>query len=187
MKNIAIVSVIVAAVVVVVVGSVVGTYLFIGASSDRDVGESSESDGRAERVEASTPGVAARAANTVSPRRTAGPSGILSRVLGEATETPVPAPTPAPVPSAARGPADTPVPTSTPVSEATPTPDPTAPAVSVDRQVPTFTLVAAGPTHTCGVMTEGSILCWGDGFDYQAPPSYGRLPQSALVSSTIAV
>ena len=84
MKTIAYIAAVAVSAVVVVVAIVVGTYLFINSSSEKDVRESSEPDGRVERVEAPTPVVVATPAGTVTPRPSTGPSGIL-RPVGQKT------------------------------------------------------------------------------------------------------
>ena len=67
-------------------------------------------------------------------------------------------------------------------SQATAQPEPTEVRQSVVGALPTlqalpkleFASVSAGSNHTCGVLTDGSVLCWGDDYYGQATPPEGE-------------
>ena len=100
------------------------------------------------------------------------------------TPEPSPIPTPAPSPTATSEPTPeptpipTPAPSPTPTSEPTPEPSPIptpgstpTPIASPDPKLGAS--VSAGGLHTCGVMTDASIVCWGRNHYGQASPPDG--------------
>ena len=44
-----------------------------------------------------------------------------------------------------------------------------------------FVSVSAGDGHTCGVRSDGSVACWGDGYDGQATPPAGSFDSAGGV------
>ena len=106
------------------------------------------------------------------------------------TQTSTPQPTeqviPSPTPTAATMPTPT-VPTSVPpqlaMNTATP-PAPTSPdGVTPETEAPgrsdaRYVQVSAGTVHTCGLRTDGTIICWGAGDEYE-----GRTGATGLLDS----
>ena len=79
-----------------------------------------------------------------------------------------PTPEPSPIPTPAPSPTATSVPTPEPSPDPTPGSTPT-PIASPDPKLGAS--VSAGGLHTCGVMTDASIVCWGrNGYGQASPP-----------------
>jgi alpha-tubulin suppressor-like RCC1 family protein len=74
------------------------------------------------------------------------------------------------VPAATDAPA-APVATSAPAATTAPSAT-TVPAATAQPSIP-FSSVSAGSEHTCGVKTDGSVVCWGNDTERQARPPGG--------------
>ncbi len=133
-------------------------YLLSGAGKDGAVAYKTDETVRtnSSRIEASlAAGDYTIEATTYDPSVT-GDFTLTVEGLGQGTVTP---PTPAPSPT----PEPTPEPTPSPTPEPTPLP-------SVG-----YTYLAVGELHTCGLRTDGSVVCWGNNqYGQASPPSDDR-------------
>ena len=141
-----------------------------------------------------TPGATPAAApgQVAGPANPAGPTEPAIATLAPTTAAdPTATLPPAAVPAAAAGPAQgaptpAPVAVSEPIPELAPAPVPTPPAATASPlpefvprptispdDIYSFTHVSAGHDHSCGLRSDGRILCWGDGRNGETEPPEG--------------